>query len=150
MPVSTPAIGCVLGVRGVCSAGLLHYTDPLPRGTLPLGRARCFCCACSIATGQLGSALLRLPVVCLVCGINTDLSTATNPVLRLLGGTFSAARTGQGKLVELTSFPSTRLLALRFAATIHQRPPKTAPSRFVAISQDVARRDFPADVVAAT
>ena len=62
-----------------------------------------------------------------------------------LGGKSSAARFGQGKLVDSTSFPSTRLLALRFAATVHQRPSKTAPSRFVAVSrrrQDVARQDF--------
>ena len=62
----------------------------------------------------------------------------------LLGGK-SATRFGQGKLVESTSFPSARLLGLRFAATIHQRPSKTVPSRFVAVSrrcQDVARQDF--------
>ena len=34
----------------------------------------------------------------------------------LLRETFSAARFGQGKLVDSTSFPSTRLLVLRFAA----------------------------------
>ena len=40
---------------------------------------------------------------------------------------------------------SIRLLALRLAATVHQRPSKPAPSRFVAVCrhhQDVARRDF--------